>query len=261
MGIKLGKALGSIAGAAVGGFFGGPAGATAGAGIGNALLGGNDDEMTALQAYQMQRADALSDWNRQNAYNSPLEQMKRLQAAGLNPYLVYSGGNVTGNNSQGIDNVSYNGSYAQPVSKQLQNALANLNLRAMKADTKGKEVDTEMRELDLALKKARLASLANGRSASKPLTPLQQVQLELNRKRLENYDEEHKDWVSKKLDAIENYGSQKVEDFVTWFMNKEIDAGIRNKYGETRLEQFGNWLSRNKRYIPSMTNYRYFFRR
>lgn len=33
----------------------------------------------------------------QNQYNSPQEQMKRLKAAGLNPMLVYGGGNVTGN--------------------------------------------------------------------------------------------------------------------------------------------------------------------
>lgn len=35
----------------------------------------------------------------QNEYNSPASQMRRLQAAGLNPNLVYGGGNVTGNQS------------------------------------------------------------------------------------------------------------------------------------------------------------------
>ncbi|QXN74988.1 DNA pilot protein [Microvirus mar1] len=38
----------------------------------------------------------LEMWNRQNTYNSPLNQMQRLEAAGLNPNLVYGNG-VTGN--------------------------------------------------------------------------------------------------------------------------------------------------------------------
>lgn len=42
--------------------------------------------------YSRQRADALADWNMQNAYNSPEQQMARLKAAGLNPNLVYGHG-------------------------------------------------------------------------------------------------------------------------------------------------------------------------
>lgn len=41
------------------------------------------------QLYDKQRADALSDWNRQNQYNSPSQQMQRFKEAGLNPNLVY----------------------------------------------------------------------------------------------------------------------------------------------------------------------------
>jgi len=41
------------------------------------------------ELYQMQRADALSDWNMQNAYNSPSQQMQRYKEAGLNPNLIY----------------------------------------------------------------------------------------------------------------------------------------------------------------------------
>jgi hypothetical protein len=43
----------------------------------------------AQQQYQQQRADSLSDWNMQNEYNSPEQQMKRFQDAGLNPNLIY----------------------------------------------------------------------------------------------------------------------------------------------------------------------------
>lgn len=46
------------------------------------------------QMYKQSRADALSDWNMQNEYNSPKAQMERLKAAGLNPNLVYGNGNA-----------------------------------------------------------------------------------------------------------------------------------------------------------------------
>lgn len=42
--------------------------------------------------YQEQREDALEDWEMNNAYNHPQQQMQRLREAGLNPHLVYGKG-------------------------------------------------------------------------------------------------------------------------------------------------------------------------
>lgn len=39
--------------------------------------------------YNKQRADALADFNMQNAYNAPSAQMARFREAGLNPNLIY----------------------------------------------------------------------------------------------------------------------------------------------------------------------------
>jgi len=47
--------------------------------------------MTAITNSQ-NRKRSLEDWNRQNAYNHPSQQMQRLKEAGLNPNLVYGGG-------------------------------------------------------------------------------------------------------------------------------------------------------------------------
>lgn len=44
------------------------------------------------EQYNKQRQHALMDWEMQNAYNSPQQQMERLKAAGLNPHLVYGNG-------------------------------------------------------------------------------------------------------------------------------------------------------------------------
>ena len=41
-----------------------------------------------LEMYDRQRVDALADWNRQNQYNSPSEQMKRFKSW-FKPHLIY----------------------------------------------------------------------------------------------------------------------------------------------------------------------------
>lgn len=53
-------------------------------------LGTNSSQLSyAREMYDKQRADALADWNMQNQYNSPKEQMARFKEAGLNPNLIY----------------------------------------------------------------------------------------------------------------------------------------------------------------------------
>ena len=64
---------------------------TAGAGAANTVL----QPLTTLLTNRMNRRNALEDWNRQNAYNHPKQQMQRLKEAGLNPNLVYGGGATT----------------------------------------------------------------------------------------------------------------------------------------------------------------------
>lgn len=59
------------------------------------LIGARSNERAAERQMEMQQ-DLI---NRQNVYNSPANQMRRLQEAGLNPNLVYGGGAVTGNQS------------------------------------------------------------------------------------------------------------------------------------------------------------------
>lgn len=45
------------------------------------------------EMYEKQRTDALSNFDRVNAYNSPEQQMRRFKEAGLNPHLMYQGSN------------------------------------------------------------------------------------------------------------------------------------------------------------------------
>lgn len=48
---------------------------------------------------EKQRQFDYSMWQATNSYNNPVNQMERLSAAGLNPNLVYTGGNVVGSSS------------------------------------------------------------------------------------------------------------------------------------------------------------------
>lgn len=58
-----------------------------------------NSQSNAAQSFQrqkelmsLQQQYAVENWNRENNYNKPEEQMKRLKAAGLNPDLVYGNG-------------------------------------------------------------------------------------------------------------------------------------------------------------------------
>lgn len=52
---------------------------------------------TNIQLAREQQEYNLQQWQAMNLYNSPEQQMQRLYLAGLNPQLVYSAGNVSGN--------------------------------------------------------------------------------------------------------------------------------------------------------------------
>lgn len=71
------------------------AGASIASSIGNTFAQGRMNKKTREwneKMYNLQRADALADWQRQNAYNSPAAQMERFKQAGLNPNLIYGKG-------------------------------------------------------------------------------------------------------------------------------------------------------------------------
>lgn len=132
---SVGNLVGKAAGASLGAFFGGPTGAVAGFNGADAVLGAvglGSDQLAAEQQwkYKKKAADYAFDqnlqmWNLANAYNDPAAQMERLQAAGLNPNLVYGGGNVTGNSSASIPSYdTLNVNYTDRSTQRQQLAMA-----------------------------------------------------------------------------------------------------------------------------------------
>lgn len=73
-----------------------PSAISAGASLLQGILGNRQIEKTnvqnkqfAMDMYNMNRRDALADWQKQVDYQSPEQQMARFQAAGLSPHLIY----------------------------------------------------------------------------------------------------------------------------------------------------------------------------
>lgn len=88
--------MGPAAGAKVGTAIGGPVGGVLGA-IGGAIISGVGSIFSNRGAKRREREARkwnLEQWHRQNQYNLPSNQMQRLQAAGLNPNLIYGSGSA-----------------------------------------------------------------------------------------------------------------------------------------------------------------------
>lgn len=71
-------------------------------------------------------AAAMQSWQMANDYNHPVNQMKRLEAAGLNPNLVYGSGSVAGNTTSAPALVG--GQYSNSTQSFLKGLAAPLEL-------------------------------------------------------------------------------------------------------------------------------------
>lgn len=84
---------------------------TAGSSIISSLVNRGANKSLSNNAYRQN----MQMWREQNAYNSPVAQVARLRAAGLNPALAYGGnGEVVGNSGE-APALDYGGVYNQPL--------------------------------------------------------------------------------------------------------------------------------------------------
>lgn len=148
----------------------GTAAALAGGGVVSSVLGGlfgssatNSANAAQLQAVKMQNDFNEKMWNMNNEYNTPLAQRQRLEQAGLNPNLAYSGVN-TGNSSSpvtqsSLPNIKKNDAWQRSINDigntivSLSNIVKNVN------EAKMSTYDTQLRKLGL---EQELANYVNG---------------------------------------------------------------------------------------------------
>lgn len=136
--------------------------------VGNAIMTERNNRKNrefAIERYNAQRDDNIKQWHMQNEYNSPQEQMKRLQLAGLNPNLVYG---------KGADNI------AQPIAAargevpsgnaprvDLSNAFANYqNFALRRADLDNRTAQNTVLVQEAALKAAQTSSIIQATAKS-----------------------------------------------------------------------------------------------
>ena len=127
---------------------------------GSALLGGllnagsqlgtNSSQLSyAKEMYDKQRADALTDYATQNAYNAPKQQMARFKEAGLNPNLIYgqmtNSPVVRSSSPQSYNPTAPQVDLAQPAGMAL-NAYYDTQLKTAQIDLVKAQTDATLKE-------------------------------------------------------------------------------------------------------------------
>lgn len=167
----------SLAGAAVGFATGGLPGAVIGYGAGS-FMDYNQTEQARqqnkLNQQAVDRANAydLQMWNLANQYNDPKQQMARLAAAGLNPNLVYGGGNVSGNTA-GV--AGSNGAASTVAANRVGNAMQLAQMGANLASTKQDIARSKAQEAYTEAQTKNLNNFLNGTGKSTFTRPDQSV--------------------------------------------------------------------------------------
>lgn len=114
------------------------------------------NDFTGKTAVDLQNQYNQQAWEMQNAYNTPANQVERLRAAGLNPNLFYSQGNV-GNASSGPDLQAHQGSAAKAFElAKIALSLKNMGItnRNLEAQTKNIDAQTAQHWSDVSYKDA-----------------------------------------------------------------------------------------------------------
>jgi hypothetical protein len=122
------------------------------------------------------RKNALADWNRQNAYNNPKQQMQRYKEAGLNPNLIYNQQNT----AQPVRSTDYVAPQApdfqgvlakssqikmldqQTKNAELQNDLINAQISKTRADALYVASNTKFKDLDVERLRGMMPGLVEG---------------------------------------------------------------------------------------------------
>lgn len=121
-------------------------------------------------------------WDYQNAYNSPQQQMQRLEAAGLNPYLIYNGNaNMSAGPIQPAEVPEQ-----QAARAEVPNAVSNyLNARQMDAQYKATMQNIESAKIQAVLREVQTGlgniKLMEESARSKNFPQLAEAELDMKR--------------------------------------------------------------------------------
>lgn len=127
------------------------------------IAGGVIQNRHQLKLQREQQNWNLQQWNRQNEYNHPLQQMSRLKEAGLNPHLIY-GSNAGGAAGTAEEVKGYTPAQIQNVTKGMNTFGQMMNFRQIDARINNLESNTKVQDADAGLKKEQELTEATRRS-------------------------------------------------------------------------------------------------
>ena len=121
---------------------------------GGGLLVAKKNRQFAEQQQLRQNAYNKQMWNETNTYNSPKAQMARLEAAGLNPAMIYgdssSGAAGQAPQQQKAEKAEIQDAYYMPQILETISTMSKAMLAT--ANTKNTQIDTKSKEVDLYVK-------------------------------------------------------------------------------------------------------------
>lgn len=113
-----------------------------------------DNRRYEYEMYKKQKADAIEFWNMQNSYNSPEAQRQRLEAAGLNPALMYGAGSGGAGEASNIQAPSMN---STPLdTRNLHTDLGGIGSMWYDTQLKSQSLDNLKKDADLKDRQAAL---------------------------------------------------------------------------------------------------------
>lgn len=195
---------------------------------GNHSISAQLDAQKALADHQYNLN--MEGWNRQNEYNTPINQMRRLQAAGLNPNLVYGNGSVVGNTTSQVPH------YEAPTAGRYQ---PNLDLQG--AIGGALQLYTDMRTKDA--QRDLLLQQALTQAEDRALKAAQKMQTLATTKKIEFDTMRGNKLLQYDLDAADLSNRQKTIglEYTNWQMRQaaknieKLDADIQKTNSETGL--------------------------
>lgn len=188
---------------------------------GSKILGNSQQYQQTKSLYDYQHSVNVQDWYRENQYNSPVEQMQRLKAAGLNPNLVYQSGNPVGASG------SIETSSPQIVPNELGAAGSEVS-QAL--------IDSYYREQQLEHEESNIMSLIEYREFINEMnsqkTEGQSLDNEKKRESRQYWSESaYFDFLAQKQaykNSVEQYNKLKAETALTWSQNSYTKQGKLN---------------------------------
>lgn len=116
------------------------------------IFSNNANNNRQVDIMNQQRAWAVEDWNKQNAYNAPAAQMQRFKDAGLNPNLIYGQSNTAAPVRSTESAKTQPNRYDGVVETMLQGFMSMYNLQKIQAEKDKIEKQTELMEAERRLK-------------------------------------------------------------------------------------------------------------